>query len=99
MRVLQDECEEKLAVAMPAMRAAIAALDTLKQNDIAIVKSMSNPPSGVKLVLEAVCILKVTTNLAQYRHVLSVRCSGLSLSIRCNWDSIISVNYDGTMFQ
>lgn len=56
---VQDECEEKLAVAMPAMNAAITALNTLKQNDITIVKTMTNPPAGVKLVLEAVCILKV----------------------------------------
>ena len=55
----QDECEEKLAVAMPALNAAIAALKTLKQNDITVVKSMTNPPNGVKLVMEAVCILKV----------------------------------------
>ena len=57
--VLQDECEEKLAVAMPAMNAAITALNTLKQNDITIVKAMQNPPPAVKLVMEAVCILKV----------------------------------------
>lgn len=56
--LLQDECEAKLAVAMPAMNAAIAALNTLKQNDITIVKAMQNPPVGVKLVMEAVCILK-----------------------------------------
>lgn len=43
---------------MPAMNAAIAALDTLKQNDISLVKTMTNPPSGVKLVMEAVCIMK-----------------------------------------
>lgn len=48
-----------MAIAMPAMNAAITALDTLKPNDITIVKSMTNPPGGVKLVLEAVCILKV----------------------------------------
>ena len=45
---------------MPAMNAAISALNTLKQNDITIVKSMQNPPSGVKLVMESVCILKVS---------------------------------------
>lgn len=56
---MQEECEEKLAVAMPAMNAAISALDTLKQNDISIVKAMTNPPSGVKLVMESVCIMKV----------------------------------------
>lgn len=43
---------------MPAMNAAISALDTLKQNDISLVKTMTNPPNGVKLVMEAVCIMK-----------------------------------------
>lgn len=46
-------------MAMPALNAAISALDTLKQNDISIVKAMANPPSGVKLVMESVCIMKV----------------------------------------
>jgi dynein heavy chain, axonemal len=59
VKCAQDECEAKLAIAMPAMNAAIAALNTLKPNDVTIVKSMTNPPAGVKLVLEAVCILKV----------------------------------------
>ncbi|XP_052779096.1 dynein axonemal heavy chain 3-like isoform X2 [Mya arenaria] len=57
-QAIKVECEEKLAIAMPAMNAAIAALNTLKQNDISLVKSMTNPPSGVRLVLEAVCIMK-----------------------------------------
>ena len=57
---IQEECEEKLAIAMPAMNAAISALNTLKQNDITIVKTMTNPPAGVRLVMEAVCILKVS---------------------------------------
>ncbi|PVD24893.1 hypothetical protein C0Q70_15383 [Pomacea canaliculata] len=55
---IKDDCEARLAVAMPAMEAAISALDTLKQNDITIVKTMQNPPSGVKVVMESVCILK-----------------------------------------
>ncbi|ELT89912.1 hypothetical protein CAPTEDRAFT_157693, partial [Capitella teleta] len=57
-KAIKDECEAKLAIAMPAMNAAIAALNTLKQNDISIVKAMANPPLAVKLVMEAVCILK-----------------------------------------
>ena len=61
----QDECEEKLAIAMPAMNAAMAALDTLKQNDITIVKNFTNPPAGVRLVMEAVCILKVADLVTQ----------------------------------
>ncbi len=34
------------------------ALDTLTKNDITEVKGMKSPPAGVKLVLEAVCIMK-----------------------------------------
>ena len=47
-----------MAIAMPAMNAAISALDTLKQNDISLVKSMAAPPSGVRLVMETICIMK-----------------------------------------
>ena len=57
--MIKKECEEKLAVAMPAMKAAIAALNTLRQQDITLVKTMSNPPPGVKITMEAICILKV----------------------------------------
>ena len=47
---------------MPALNAAVSALDTLKQQDISLVKSMANPPAGVRMVMEAICILKVTEN-------------------------------------
>ena len=46
-------------MAMPALNAAVAALDTLKSQDITLVKHMTNPPAGVKMVMEAVCIMKV----------------------------------------
>ena len=55
---MKDECEADLAEAIPALNAAIAALDTLKKQDIDLVKSMSNPPQGVRLVLEAICVMK-----------------------------------------
>ncbi|XP_039627270.1 dynein heavy chain 12, axonemal [Polypterus senegalus] len=55
---LKNECETELAKAMPALEEALAALDTLKPSDITIVKSMKNPPSGVKLVMSAVCVMK-----------------------------------------
>lgn len=54
----QDECESDLAEAMPMLESALRALDTLTKNDVTEVKGMKSPPSGVKLVLEAVCILK-----------------------------------------
>merc|ERR1711920_847755 len=43
---------------MPALEDALAALDTLTQKDITEIKGMKSPPFPVKLVLEAVCILK-----------------------------------------
>uniref|UniRef100_A0A8D1CTQ7 AAA+ ATPase domain-containing protein n=1 Tax=Sus scrofa TaxID=9823 RepID=A0A8D1CTQ7_PIG len=55
---LQDECEGDLAEAMPALEAALAALDTLNPADISLVKSMQNPPGPVKLVMESICVMK-----------------------------------------
>ncbi|KAL7290283.1 hypothetical protein TKK_0015983 [Trichogramma kaykai] len=57
-QAIKDDCESDLAEATPALEAALAALDTLKPADITIVKSMKNPPSGVRLVMESVCVLK-----------------------------------------
>nr|WAW84833.1 axonemal dynein heavy chain reconstructed 1 [Halisarca dujardinii] len=55
---IKEECEGDLAEAIPALEASISALNTLKPSDISIVKAMKNPPDGVKLCLEAVCIMK-----------------------------------------
>ena len=52
------QCESDLAEAIPALEAAIAALNTLKPADITIVKTMKNPPAGVKLVMSAVCVMR-----------------------------------------
>lgn len=40
---------------MPLLERALAALNTLTKGDITEVKSMKNPPSIVKLVMESVC--------------------------------------------
>lgn len=55
---VQDECEGDLAEAMPALEAALSALDTLKPADITVIKSMQNPPGLVKLVMESICIMR-----------------------------------------
>jgi dynein heavy chain len=55
---IKQECEADLAVALPALEKAVNALNTLKPSDIGEVKAMKNPPSGVKLVMEAVCVMK-----------------------------------------
>ncbi|XP_052058680.1 dynein axonemal heavy chain 3-like isoform X1 [Mytilus californianus] len=57
-KAIKDECEEQLNIAMPLLNAAVNALDTLKQNDITIVKNFTNPPLGVRLVMESICIMK-----------------------------------------
>uniref|UniRef100_UPI00358E354F dynein axonemal heavy chain 7-like n=1 Tax=Myxine glutinosa TaxID=7769 RepID=UPI00358E354F len=57
-KAIKDECDADLAEAMPIMESAQSALNTLTQQDITMVKAMKSPPSGVKLVMEAICILK-----------------------------------------
>jgi dynein heavy chain len=52
---------------LPILNAANHALNTLTSQDIQIVKTMKNPPTGVKLVMEAICILKV--NFFRYRVI------------------------------
>jgi dynein heavy chain len=46
-------------VALPALEAAKEALNTIKPSDIGIVKAMNNPPLGVKVVMAAVCVIKL----------------------------------------
>lgn len=43
---------------MPVLEEAVQALNTLKNSDITLVKSMKNPPFAVKLVMAAVCVMK-----------------------------------------
>ncbi|KAJ3222668.1 Dynein heavy chain 3, axonemal [Clydaea vesicula] len=57
-KAIKDDCEADLAEAIPAMESALEALDTLKPADISMIKSMKNPPSAVKLVMEAICVMK-----------------------------------------
>ena len=56
-KAMKDDCEADLAEAIPALNAAVAALDTIKKPDIDMVKGMGNPPAAVKLVLEVVCVM------------------------------------------
>ncbi|GCC28735.1 hypothetical protein chiPu_0007169 [Chiloscyllium punctatum] len=57
-KAIKDECDADLAQALPILESALAALDTLTTQDITVMKSMKSPPAGVKLVMEAICILK-----------------------------------------
>ncbi|XP_050419254.2 dynein axonemal heavy chain 7, partial [Patella vulgata] len=57
-QAIKDECDRELGEAIPALNAAISALNTLTPQDITLVKSMKSPPAGVRLVMEAICVLK-----------------------------------------
>lgn len=54
---MKADCMEQLAEAIPALDAAVKALSKLSKNDIVEVKAMKKPPPGVKLTMEAVCIM------------------------------------------
>lgn len=51
------EAKNELDVALPQLKEAEDALNTINKADISTIKSFANPPAGVMLVLEAVCIL------------------------------------------
>jgi dynein heavy chain len=54
----KEECEALLAEAIPALNSALKALDTLKKSDMDELKGIKLPTDGVRLVMEAVCVLK-----------------------------------------
>ena len=57
-KAIETECEAELALAMPLLDAANAALECLTPQEISELKAMRSPPKGVKLVCEALCIMK-----------------------------------------
>ena len=69
LRTLLDAAEQEMlaqrTAALPTLEAAEAALQDLNKHAITELKGLSNPPAGVKLVLEALCILfQVIVNTA-----------------------------------
>ena len=57
-QAIRDDCENDLAEAIPALQSAVASLNTLDPADITIVKTMKNPTPIIRLVVEAVCVMK-----------------------------------------
>lgn len=57
-QAIADECNVELEKAQPIVDAAIAALKTIEDKDIAVVKTLKSPPDAIKLVMEAICILR-----------------------------------------
>ncbi|XP_066592221.1 dynein axonemal heavy chain 7-like [Prorops nasuta] len=56
--LIRAECDANLAEAMPILKRAEDALKTLTVADIAVVKAMKSPPYLVRLVMEAICVLR-----------------------------------------
>uniref|UniRef100_A0A3Q3STI9 Dynein, axonemal, heavy chain 1 n=1 Tax=Mastacembelus armatus TaxID=205130 RepID=A0A3Q3STI9_9TELE len=52
------DAQRDLDEALPALDAALTSLKSLNKNDVTEVRAMQRPPHGVKLVIEAVCIMK-----------------------------------------
>uniref|UniRef100_A0A8B9M6P2 Dynein axonemal heavy chain 1 n=1 Tax=Accipiter nisus TaxID=211598 RepID=A0A8B9M6P2_9AVES len=55
---IADDAQKDLAEALPALDAALASLRNLNKSDVTEVRAMQRPPLGVKMVIEAVCIMK-----------------------------------------
>jgi dynein heavy chain len=55
---IADDAQRDLEEALPALDAALNSLKSLNKSDISEVKAMTRPPEGVRIVMEAVCIMK-----------------------------------------
>jgi N-methylhydantoinase A/oxoprolinase/acetone carboxylase beta subunit len=51
------DAQKDLDRALPALESAVKALKSLTKADITEVKSFTNPPNAVRVVMEAVCVL------------------------------------------
>jgi len=63
-RAIKEECEGELAVAMPILEDALAALDTIKEADITYIRKLGNPPGAIKLVMEVGHLLELAYSSA-----------------------------------
>nr|XP_054101684.1 dynein axonemal heavy chain 1 isoform X2 [Callithrix jacchus] len=57
-QAIADDAQKDLDEALPALDTALASLRNLNKNDLTEVRAMQRPPPGVKLVIEAVCIMR-----------------------------------------
>jgi dynein heavy chain len=54
---IKDDAQKDLDEALPALEVAVQCLKKLKADHIREVKQLTNPPAGVRLACEAVCIM------------------------------------------
>jgi hypothetical protein len=75
VRVMQQDVEEDLNEALPALESAVASLSNLSMHDIVEVRSFRNPPALVQTTMEAVCVL--LGKLLSMRPSKKKRCEAL----------------------
>lgn len=69
---IKSDCEAVLSEAMPALKKALAALDTLNKSDIGEMKNYANPPEDLVLVMDAVCtLLDKKTGWAEAKQLMN----------------------------
>eukprot|EP00392_Amoebophrya_sp_AT5.2_P006221 g6231.t1 len=54
---IKDDAQKDLDEALPALDAAVKCLQSLKLSHLQEVKALGSPPAGVKLTMEAMCIM------------------------------------------
>lgn len=57
-QAIADDAQRDLDEALPALEAALTSLKSLNKTDVVEVRALQRPPPGVKLVIEAVSIMK-----------------------------------------
>ena len=57
-QTIKNDAQRDLDEALPALEEALASLKNLNKNDIVEVRAMQRPPEGVRMVIEAVCIMQ-----------------------------------------
>jgi len=55
--IIKEDAQRDLDEALPALEQAVQCLKKLKMDHLREVKALANPPSGVKLTMESICIM------------------------------------------
>ena len=54
---IREDCQQKLADALPILKEADQAVNCISRNDISTLKKLPQPPKDAKMVMSAVCVL------------------------------------------
>lgn len=63
---VKNDAERDLALAKPALDAALAALNSITPKDIVGLKALKNPPDVVKRIFDCVLLLRYLRNICLY---------------------------------